>query len=124
MKKIWFSDLKSLNLKKFEIKDFLFSNKYNYNKQLSIRGVGYKTWLEKDSLNFDLGLTHYISMKLPSFANVLAKKIKIIISSKNNKDLGIFSNNIKSLKYPDAYKGKGIRFFDESIKLKVGKVKN
>lgn len=124
MKKLWFSDLKHLNLKKFEVKNYLFAKKYNYNKQLSIRGVGYKTWMEKSSLNFDLGLTHYVSIKLPQFANVLAKKVKIIVSSKNNKDLGILCNNIKKLKYPDAYKGKGIRFFDENIKLKVGKVKN
>jgi len=124
MKKIWFNDLKKLNLEKFKIKSSTFSKVYNHNKLLNVRGVGYKSWTQNSKLNFDLGLTHYISMSIPSFANVISKKVKLIISSKSKENLGIFSNEIKSLKYPDAYKGKGIRYSNDSLKLKVGKVKN
>lgn len=124
MKKIWFSNLETLNLEKFKTKNIAFSKIYNHNKQLNVRGVGYKSWVQNSKLNFDLGLTHYISMPIPSFANVISKKIRLIVSSKSNKDLGIFCNEIKNLKYPDSYKGKGIRYSNDSIKLKVGKVKN
>lgn len=124
MKKIWFSDLKKLNLKKFEEKDLMFSKLYNYNKQLNVRGVGYKSWVQNSKLNLDLGLTHYISVSIPSFVSVISKKIKLITSSKSNKDLGIFCNKVKNLKYPDAYKGKGIRYSNDILKLKVGKIKN
>lgn len=124
MKKTWFSDLKTLNLEKFKTKNTAFSKIYNHNKQLNIRGVGYKSWIQNSKLNFDLGLTHYISVSVPVFANVISKKTKLIISSKSNENLGIFCSEIKNLKYPDPYKGKGIRYSNDSIKLKVGKVKN
>jgi len=98
-----------------------------YSIKLNIIGVGYKVFLEKDKLIFKIGFSHNITYDIP-------KDIKIKISSQKALVIIIFGSNlqkitqvaaeIKALKPVEPYKGKGIRYFNENIKIKEGKKTN
>lgn len=117
----WFEDNKKLKLQESKLKT---KNKQIY-KELTIRGIGSKAWLgkEKTHMHMDVGYTHYISIKVPNKIDPLVKKTRMIFFSPLKKELGIFASSVKELKQPDPYKGEGIRYKGEEIKLKVGKVK-
>jgi len=100
-----------------------------YQKVLDIVGVGYKTQVVGDKLVFALGYSHPIEFQLPEGikASVDAKQIKITLIVKitligiDKQKLGQVAASLKALRFPDAYKGKGIRYSGERLKLKVGK---
>jgi len=91
---------------------------------LELKGVGFRVKLENNILYFFLGLSHVKSFKLP-------KNIYIKVNNSLETELCLFGFNkqylyevvaqIKSLEYPDFYKGKGIFFLNEKIILKQGK---
>src|SRR4030043_2421391 len=94
-----------------------------YQKVLDIVGVGYKTQVVGDKLVFALGYSHPIEIQLPEGikASVDAKQIKITLIGIDKQKLGQVAASLKALRFPDAYKGKGIRYSGERLKLKVGK---
>jgi len=107
------------------IKDFIKKKEINFYKKLTLNGVGYRFNLTKDNpdiLNLLLGYSHMFYVKLPSEINMFyLNHNNIYLVSKNYIQLNLVSNIIKSLKYPDPYKGKGIVFEYDVIKLKEGK---
>jgi large subunit ribosomal protein L6 len=94
-----------------------------YQKVLDIVGVGYKTQVVGDKLVFALGYSHPIEFQLPEGikASVDAKQIQITLVGIDKQKLGQVAASLKALRFPDAYKGKGVRYSGERLKLKVGK---
>jgi len=93
-----------------------------WSKELKIVGVGYRAALNGKTINFKLGYSHEINLEVPEGIDAeVNKNTQIIIKGNDKEKVGSFAANIKKLRKPDAYKGKGIRYADEIIRLKDGK---
>ncbi|GAB4439265.1 MAG: 50S ribosomal protein L6 [bacterium] len=93
-----------------------------FTKELELVGVGYRAELQGKTLNFTLGYSHPVKYELPAEVSATVdKQTKVILSSANKEILGQTAANIIALRKPDAYKGKGVRYSGQFIKLKPGK---
>ncbi len=94
-----------------------------YTRRLEITGIGYRSQLKGSKLSFTLGYSHPIEYQLPEGikAAVDEKQTAITLSGMDKQLLGQVAANIRELRLPDAYKGKGVRYAGERIKLKAGK---
>lgn len=94
-----------------------------YERTLEITGIGYRAQVKGNKIIFTLGYSHPIEYELPAgvTARVDEKQTTITLSGIDKQLIGQVAANIKALKMPDAYKGKGIRYSGERIKLKAGK---
>lgn len=90
-------------------------------KTLEIEGVGYKAEKKGEDLVFKLGFSHLINLHLPAGIKAEIAKNIIKISGFDKGLVGKIAAEIRSLKKPEPYKGKGIRYQGEIIKKKVGK---
>lgn len=90
-------------------------------KKLIIEGIGFKAQLEGINLVLSLGLSHNIKVEIPKDIKVQVEKNIITISGINKEKVGQFSAEIRGLKKPEPYKGKGIRYEKEVIRRKAGK---
>ncbi|WMC18777.1 MAG: 50S ribosomal protein L6 [Enterobacteriaceae bacterium PSpicST2] len=93
-------------------------------KKLKLFGVGYKANIKNNNLTLSLGFSHLINYKLPNgvFINCLNKN-EILLNSSNKQLIGQVAAEIRLFHTPDPYKGKGIRYDNEIIKLKETKKK-
>lgn len=94
-----------------------------YEKTLEIVGVGYRAQVMGNKLVLVLGYSHPIEFQLPEGIKALvdAKQTRITLTGIDKQQLGQLAENLRALRPPDAYKGKGIRYAGEQLKLKVGK---
>jgi len=94
-----------------------------YEKILEIVGVGYRVQLQGNRLVFSLGYSHPVEFLLPEGikAKVDEKQTTITLYGVDKHLLGQVAANIRALRPPDPYKGKGIRYAGEPLKLKPGK---
>ncbi len=93
-----------------------------WEKKLEVVGTGYNVKLEGDKLVFKVGFSHPVIFKKPEGIDFQVEKGKVItVKGIDKQKVGEVAYKIKSIKKPDAYKGKGIRYFGEHIKLKPGK---
>jgi len=90
-------------------------------KTLEIEGIGYKAEKDGEDLVFKLGFSHPIRFHLPAGIKIEIAKNILKISGFNKALVGKVAAEIKSLKPPEPYKGKGIRYQGEIIKKKAGK---
>ncbi len=95
-----------------------------HEKQLEIIGVGYRATAKGSSIDLSLGFSHPVSLKAPDGVTVTMhekEKNVIIISGADKQQVGEFAANIRKLKKPEPYKGKGIRYVGEYVRRKAGK---
>ena len=97
-----------------------------YRKEMELVGVGYRASSEGQVLELSLGFSHAIFIKLPKEVKVEAKTERnknplIILESDDKQLLGQVCAKIRSLRKPEPYKGKGIKFVGEVIRRKSGK---
>lgn len=95
-----------------------------FSKQLEILGVGYKVQLQGNKLQFALGYSHPVDFVAPEgikFEIDKEKKNLITISGVDKQLVGQVSANIRALRKPEPYKGKGIRYVGEYVRRKAGK---
>lgn len=92
-----------------------------FEKKLEIVGIGYKGEIKNNKLIMGLGYSHPVEMSIPKELEVKIDKNIISVSGIDNQLVGQFAANTKKQRKPDAYKGKGIRYLGEEIKLKPGK---
>ena len=94
-----------------------------YQKVLDISGVGYRAQVQGKKIIFTLGYSHPIEFQLPEgvSAEVDKKQTQITLQGIDKQVMGQVAANIRGLRAPDVYKGKGVRYANEFIKLKVGK---
>jgi len=92
-----------------------------FKKELEINGVGYRARVENDRLILELGFTNPVEITIPEELEVLVKGRIIIVTGIDKAVVGQFAAKTRKAKPPDPYKGKGIRYVGEEIKLKPGK---
>lgn len=92
-----------------------------YEKKLEISGIGYKADVQGGKLLLDVGFSHSVEIKIPSELNVSVSKNIITVSGIDKQLVGQFASNIKRIKPPEPYGGKGIKYEGENIKRKISK---
>jgi len=93
-----------------------------YRKQLEITGVGYKAEQRPYGLQLALGFSHQIEYKAPAGIKLTAPQpTQIIIDGADKALVGQVAAELRSLRPPEPYKGKGIRYSDEVVRRKAGK---
>lgn len=93
-----------------------------YTKAMEIRGVGYRVAAKGSDLEFALGYSHPVPVIAPDgITFAVATPTKFTVSGIDKQKVGEVAANIRKLRKPDPYKGKGVRYEGEHIKLKVGK---
>ena len=92
-----------------------------YSKKLVVEGVGFKWEVAGDKLNLSLGFSHPVQMPIPKGLTVKAERNMLTIEGFDKELVGQFAANVRALKKPEPYKGKGIRYDTEVIRRKQGK---
>jgi len=92
-----------------------------FEKKLEIEGVGFKAQVQGNDLVLNLGFSHPVVFKTPEGIKVNVEKNTITVSGISLELVGQTAANIRALKKPEPYKGKGIRYAGEIIKRKAGK---
>jgi len=94
-----------------------------YKKQLDIVGTGFKAELKGTEITLMLGFSHPVAFSVPKGVQAAydPKANRLTLTSADKHLIGQTAANIRSLRPPDRYKGKGIKFADEVLHLKVGK---
>jgi large subunit ribosomal protein L6 len=93
-------------------------------KNLEIRGVGYRAALTGNMLTLSLGYSHEIKFIVPKDIAVKVDKQTLIeISGIDNQKVGQIAAEIRALRKPEPYKGKGVRYVGEYVRIKEGKKK-
>lgn len=92
-----------------------------FEKKLEIEGVGFKAQIQGSDLSLNLGYSHPVIFKIPEGVKIDVVKNIITIYGFSKELVGQTAANIRSLKKPEPYKGKGIRYAGEIIKRKAGK---
>lgn len=92
-----------------------------FKKVLIINGVGYKVEMKGNELVFALGFSHPVVVSIPEGITVTVLKNTITIEGADKQKVGQFAAEIRDLKRPEPYLGKGIKYEDEVIRRKQGK---
>lgn len=97
-----------------------------FKKDFEIVGIGYRAALEKKKLVFTIGYSHPVEIELPGDLSIAfddKNKNKFTLSGPDKHKVGQYAAYIRNVRPPDPYKGKGIKYADERLKLKEGKKK-
>ena len=95
-----------------------------FTKVLEVNGVGYRASVDSGVLQLQLGYSHDIKVGIPEDISVkCSKPTEIIISGVDKQRVGQFAAEIRSLRKPEPYKGKGVSYQNEYIRRKEGKKK-
>jgi large subunit ribosomal protein L6 len=95
-----------------------------FEKKLEIIGVGFRADLQGDALKLTLGYSHPILYPVPKGIRVeIDKQTLLTVKGIDKQQVGIIAAQLRSIKPPEPYKGKGIRYLGERIRKKVGKTK-
>lgn len=92
-----------------------------YVKKLILEGIGYKSEVKGDKLVMALGFSHPVNVSIPKSLKVTAEKNVITVSGADKEEVGAFTANLRAMKKPEPYKGKGFHYDGEIIKRKQGK---
>lgn len=92
-----------------------------FSKKLEINGVGYRVAAQGTDLKFNLGFSHDVIYKLPTGITAAVEQNTITVSGIDKQQVGQVAAEIRALKKPEPYKGKGIKYADERIVRKSGK---
>ncbi|MDD2625630.1 MAG: 50S ribosomal protein L6 [Tenericutes bacterium] len=93
-----------------------------YSKKLEIQGVGYRFQLQGNKLNINAGFSHQVKLDVPKGINAESpSNTELTISGIDKELVGEFAAVVRKVKEPEPYKGKGIRYVGEHIKIKEGK---
>ncbi len=91
-------------------------------KELEIQGVGYRAEAPGKKLVLNVGYSHPVEMPVPEGLSVSVDNNVIVkITGADRQQVGQFAANVRSVRPPEPYKGKGIRYRDEQVRRKVGK---
>ncbi len=92
-----------------------------YTRELQIKGVGYRAEAQEEKLLLKVGFSHPVEIKAPEGVSFEVKKDIIVVSGIRKDLVGRVAAEIRKVRPPDPYKGKGIRYKDEKVILKEGK---
>jgi large subunit ribosomal protein L6 len=92
-----------------------------FEKKLEINGVGYRAAVNGNVLNLQLGFSHDINFDIPAGIAMAVEKNVISIKGADKQQVGQIAAEIRSFRPPEPYKGKGVKYSDETILRKAGK---
>lgn len=97
-----------------------------YKRTLDLIGVGYKAEVKGDVLQINIGYSHDIYFKMPPEIKATAEMVKgqpprVTLESSDKQLVGEVATKLRSLRPPEPYKGKGVRYTDEYVRKKLGK---
>ena len=92
-----------------------------YKKVLEIEGVGYRCEVQGQKLTMSVGFSHPVIMEIPDGITMIVEKSVLTITGYDKHAVGQFAANVREVKKPEPYKGKGIRYQGEHILRKQGK---
>lgn len=93
-----------------------------FEKKLEVNGVGFKVSLVGTKIVMALGFSHPVEVEIPKDLTAVVEKNTITITGADKQRVGQFAAEIRELKKPEPYKGKGIKYSDEVVLRKAGKV--
>jgi large subunit ribosomal protein L6 len=95
-----------------------------YRQRLKLVGVGFRASVKDNKIYLKIGFSHEVSYSIPEDVQIIASKAKgtfLLIKGKEKERVYQIAKEIRDLRQPDAYKGKGIHYNKEILKLKKGK---
>lgn len=117
------TDLRALHgLARALVNNMVMGVTTGFSKELDIQGVGYRAESKGKVLNLLLGFSHPVNMEVPEGLKVsVENNTRVKIEGIDKQQVGQFAANVRSLRPPEPYKGKGVRYVDEHVRRKVGK---
>jgi large subunit ribosomal protein L6 len=95
-----------------------------YEKKLELVGVGFRAQVQGKNLNLTLGFSHPVSVAIPEGINIeTPSQTEIVVKGIDRQKVGQIAAEIRDIRPPEPYKGKGVRYAGEQITLKEGKKK-
>jgi large subunit ribosomal protein L6 len=92
-----------------------------YKKQLEVNGVGFKVAMKGSDLALELGFSHSVEFKAPAGIKLSVEKNVITVEGFDKQLVGETAAQIRKLKKPEPYQGKGIKYLEEVVRRKAGK---
>jgi large subunit ribosomal protein L6 len=92
-----------------------------YRKRLQLEGIGYRVAKEGNELVLSVGFSHQVRVAIPEGIEVVVEKNIITVSGINKEYVGQFAAKVRAVKKPEPYKGKGLRYEGEHVRIKQGK---
>lgn len=92
-----------------------------FEKRLEVKGVGFRVATTNNVLDMSLGFSHPVQYKAPEGVQITNDKMTIIVAGIDKQKVGQVAAEIRAIKKPEPYKGKGIAYSDEVILRKAGK---
>lgn len=92
-----------------------------YKKELEINGVGYRVSMQGKDLKVEAGYSHPVIFNTPEGITISAEKNTMTVEGIDKELVGATAAEIRSIRPPEPYKGKGIKYVDEQIRRKAGK---
>lgn len=92
-----------------------------FEKKLEVNGVGFRVAMSGADLEMQLGFSHPVKYKAPEGVQISTNKMEITVTGIDKQKVGQAAAEIRALKKPEPYKGKGIKYADEQILRKAGK---
>lgn len=92
-----------------------------FTKKLELVGIGYRASIDQNDLVLLVGFTHPVNMTIPEGIEAKVEKNVISLSGRDKQKIGQFAAEIRQVRKPEPYKGKGIRYQGELVRMKQGK---
>jgi large subunit ribosomal protein L6 len=104
------------------INNMIVGTSVGFEKKLEMVGVGYRAAVSGKELDVQVGFSHPTKFEIPTGISVKVDKgTQIIISGINKQSVGQFAAEVRGIRPPEPYQGKGIRYVDEYVRRKAGK---
>ena len=103
------------------IQNMIIGTTQGYEKQLEVRGIGYKVSVAATTVKLSIGFSHDVNVPMPKGIEAIADKNILTLKSIDKELLGLTAARLRDLRPPEPYKGKGIRYVGEYVRQKAGK---
>jgi len=103
------------------IKNMIVGVTIGFSRQLEVNGVGYRVAMQGTDLKLDVGYSHPVIYTMPKTIIASVEKNVITVTGPDKELVGRVSAEIRAIRKPEPYKGKGIKYVDEIIRRKAGK---
>ncbi|KKS96025.1 MAG: 50S ribosomal protein L6, large subunit ribosomal protein L6 [Candidatus Gottesmanbacteria bacterium GW2011_GWA2_43_14] len=103
------------------IRNAITGVKSGWQKTLELVGVGFRAQVDGGNLTLNVGFSHQVKINAPQGISFEVKDNKITVSGINKYEVGEVAANVRRVKPPEPYKGKGIRYLNEVVRKKLGK---
>lgn len=112
---------KQFGLQRTLVNNMIIGVSEGFKKELEINGVGFRAQMKGATLEMSLGFSHPVEFNAPDGVELVVNQNIITVTGFDKQKVGATAANIRMLKKPEPYKGKGIKYIDEHIRRKAGK---